>query len=159
MRFRLKRKSIWTIAVAVATAVVVVLLALIGLGYLIIPQKSPAPYTVTSVNVTVLQGTNPGGQPWINGHNSSSPPYPMQFTPGSSFVFAWQFICYGTNLSLNSIVAHPPFSYGGASPALPNYLNATDRGLLRITIGVPDTPGGTGAVQLVVTVVSIASTG
>jgi hypothetical protein len=140
----------------VAAAVVVVLLVLIGLGILA-PLGPPAgQYTVQGVTIQLVQGTNPGGGGWFGNNTQTigAPTYPATFTAGSSFQLRWTFSNFDTSgHNITSVTAAPPFSVVSVSPALPAYVSPhADNAYLLITLSVPNSAGGSGAVTLTVTV-------
>jgi hypothetical protein len=155
MKLRLRRRTIWTMAIGAVTALVVVLLVLIGLGILIIPGTTPAPYTVSGVVVTIIQGTTSSGGGWFG---SSPQNYSSlgAFAPGSTFVFPWTFSNFDTTShNITSVTAAPPFSVVSVSPSLPNQVpRGADSARLEITVRVPNDGGGSGVLMLTVSAVA-----
>ncbi len=127
MAVKIKRRHLWTIAVATAATVLVVLLILIAAGALVVPgTSSPAPVSVTSVQFTILQGTNASGNPWFGPstvvYTGLANGYPFTVSPGGGFSVPITFENYDSSPhTLYSISAAAPFSFAGQlSHSAPN---------------------------------------
>jgi hypothetical protein len=145
---KIKRRHLWTIAVAIVVVVLVILLALIAEGILVIPGASPpAPVTVSSVQFTLLQGTNQSGYGWFGPSNFSytgvANGYPFVVAPGGGFTVPLVLENYDSvNHTLYSVQAATPFTYTGSSPPLPVSVYAhQDDAVLQLSFSAPSSPG------------------
>lgn len=157
MKLQLRRRHVWTIAVAAAATVLVVLLILIAAGTLTLPGASgPAPVSVSSVQITLLQGTNASGNGWFGPSTITyaglGSGYPYQVPPGSSFSVPVTLQNYdSTAHTLYSVAVGAPFSFSSSSPALPATLRALqDDALLEISVTAPSTAGASGTLFITI---------
>jgi hypothetical protein len=136
---KLRRQRLISIGILAGAVVVVLLVALIGLGYLVLPQSSPAPITIASTEYTILEGTKASGGYWFWFANSSgnytdgncanfqcsvSYPgvngYPTTIAPGSTFYLPWVLWNKDTVAhNVTSVVIGPPFSLVKTVPPVP----------------------------------------
>jgi len=155
-----------TIAIAAVAVLVVVLLILIADGVLILPGHSPAPVTISYLQVRVLEGNTSGGEPWFG---PSSPEknftsgYPIQIAAGSNVDVPTYFFNYDdVNHTLRTVTATTiPSEYVPVTstvPSLPVTVLPSPESIegqsLFVYVTIPSTPGAT--YVLVVTVSAIA---
>jgi hypothetical protein len=146
---RIRKRTLWSIGVAVAAAVLVVLLVFIALGILVLPTSTPAPVSVNATQVTVLQGTNSGGAPWLGPSpftiSGAVNGYPIKVAPGATFWISVEWNNnYSSSTTIYSITAASPFVYAQSSPALPATLAAgQDDAFMQIYVTAPSTAGVT----------------
>jgi len=153
---RARRHPLLTVSIIAAAVVVVVLVALIAFGVLVLPSKGPAPVTIQSVHLKVIEGNTSQGDPWLEPkvvNYSSSEGYPHTLAPGATWTVVWQFINFD-DVSHNVTFVSPsaPFAKPAVVPALPYGVRAGDEGTLTMTLTAPSTPGVTYAVTLTVAV-------
>ncbi len=149
---KVRRRTLWTIGVAVAAAVLVALLALIALGVLVLPgTPGPAPVSVTSVQFTVLQGTNASGNGWLGPSSFSYSGvvngYPFDVAPGGTFTVSVTWTNYDSNPhTIYSVSVAAPFAFSRTTPALPATLSANqDDALMQIYVVAPNGSSAAGA--------------
>lgn len=152
-------RRVLTFVIAAVAIVVVVLLALIAEGILVLPSNSPAPVTISSVQLQIDQGVTVNGDPWLGPsiiNYTSAEGYPIQVAPGGTWSVAWTFINFdNVPLTISQVSPHPspPFSNPTTVPSLPYTVAAgDDDGALSIIVTAPSDPGATYSVILVVTV-------
>jgi hypothetical protein len=150
VKIRLRRRTLWTIAVGVAATVLVVLLILIAAGVLVVPgTASPSPVSVSSVQFTIEQGTNKSGNGWFGPNTITytglANGYPFRVAPGDGFSVPITFENYDSAPhTLYNITVQPPFAFAGSSPTLPQTLRAyQDDAYLLIDVTAPSAPGAT----------------
>jgi hypothetical protein len=153
MKLRIRRKTLWTLAVGAATGLVVLLLILIAIGVLVLPAASPASVTVTEVRWTILQGTTSSGLAWFGqGQFNYTNGFPVNETAGGSMTLSVSLTNLDTlNHTIYSVVAMPPFNVSSVQPAVPRVVpHSVDNALFQITVSVPDDPGRSLVLQLTV---------
>ncbi len=134
------------LAIVVATATVILLLVLIEAGYLILPQSTPDPITITETHVTIVEGTNASGGFWFGPDNLSYPGvngYPTTVPSGGTFAYVWG-LWNRDNAShwVYSFTIAPPFTLVSVHPAVPIIVKAgTDDAIFTVTILDPSDPG------------------
>lgn len=145
---RIRRRYLWTIAVAIVAVVLALLLVLIATGILVLPSSgSPAPVSVTSVQFTVLQGTNASGLGWLGpstfNYSGAANGYPFKVAPGATFSIPIEWRNYdGSPHTLYSITAQTPFAFSSSSPALPATLTAyQDDAFMQVYVTAPNSAG------------------
>lgn len=153
MKLRIRRKTLWTIAVAAVTGLVVVLLVLIAIGILVLPATSPAPVTVTEVRWTILEGTTASGLGWFGESQFNyTNGFPVNETAGGSMTLSVTLTNLDTlNHTIYSVLAMPPFNVSSVQPEVPRVIpHSVDNALFQITVSVPNDPGHSLVLQLTV---------
>lgn len=148
-----------TVAIAVAALVVVVLLMLIGLGYIVLPQQTTPPITVTQTRYTILEGTNASGGFWFGPDQLVYPGlngYPTTVPPGGSFgvpIVLWNHD--SANHTVYSVSVASPFTYDGSDPALPIVVPAgEDNANFEFTLTAPSQSGVSLTVNITINALS-----
>jgi hypothetical protein len=141
---------LWTIAVAIGALVIVALLILIAVGVLVLPGTAPpAPVNVSSVQFTLLQGTNASGYPWFGPYTFTytglANGYPFSAPPGGTFTIPVILENYdNATHTIYDVTVGGPFTLKGTSPALPLTSPALDDNIiLNLTVVAPSNPGAT----------------
>jgi hypothetical protein len=157
MSVKIRRRTVWTIAVAVVATVLVILLILIAAGALVVPGAAPpSPVTVTSVQYTILQGTNASGNGWFgpNVVTYSGPAngFPVKLSPGAQFTEWFTIINFDSSPhTVYSVAVQAPFTFVQSSPGLPQTLKALqDDADLEIFLTAPSTAGATGTLFITI---------
>jgi hypothetical protein len=155
------RRTIF-LAVLVVAIVVVVLVALIAENVLVLPSNTPAPVTISYVDLKILEGNGANNEPWF-GPNfinySGGEGYPIQVTPGGTWTVVWTFINFDnvTHTVYKVATPTPLFTIASTLPGLPYSLPAgNDHGALAISVTAPSSPGATYAVTVVVDAGSVS---
>jgi len=153
---RMSRHPLLTVSIIVAAIVVVVLVALIAFGVLVLPSNSPAPVTIQSVHLKVIEGNTSQGDPWLEPNivnYNSSEGYPHSLAPGATWTVVWQFINFDdASHNITFVSPSAPFAKPAVYPSLPYGVRAGDEGTLAMTLTAPSTPGVTYALTLTVAV-------
>lgn len=154
---KVRRRTLWTIAVAVTAAVLVALLVLISIGVLVLPgAPAPAPVSVTSAQFTLLQGTNASGNGWFGPSSFSYSGvvngYPFSVAPGATFSISVTWTNYDSNPhTIYSISVAAPFAFVRSSPSVPATLyGLEDDAFMQIYVTAPNSPGASLSVFLTV---------
>ncbi|MGI0155251.1 MAG: hypothetical protein ACREDE_03860 [Thermoplasmata archaeon] len=133
-----------------AAGALVILLIGIAAGILVVPGHStPAPVQVSSVQFTLVQGTNASGNPWFGPspviYQGIQNGYPYSISPGKSFTVPLVLENFDTQShTIYSISAAAPFTFTGSDPAAPVLVPAgTDDALLQLTFTAPSSAGST----------------
>lgn len=150
---RRTRHRWFTFLIIAAAIVVVVLVALIGFGVLVLPSKSPAPVTISSVQLVVHQGLTSNGDPWLGRswiNYTGAEGYPIQVAAGSTWSVVWTFINFDdVPHNITQVSPSLPFAQPTTQPPLPYAVGAgDDDGSLAIILTAPNNPGATYAVVL-----------
>jgi len=149
-RSRKRLRRVINFAVIAAAIIVVVLVVLIAGGVLVLPGSSPAPVTITSVEIHVEQGNTSSGSPWFGTGSLNTTytiGYPAQIKAGSTFDVPTSLVNYDShNHSLQTVQIHSRPSansqFVSSSPALPvNIPVGFETQDFTVYISAPSTPG------------------
>ena len=145
---KVRRRTLWSIAVGVTAAVLVVLLVLIWYGVLVLPgAPAPAPVSVTSAQFTLLQGTNASGNGWFGpsafSYSGVVNGYPVNVAPGGTFSISVTWTNYDSSAhTIYSISVAAPFTFVRSSPSLPATLyGLEDDAFMQIYVSAPNSAG------------------
>jgi len=164
LRRRRFRRAL-TVAIAAVAVLVVVLLILIADGVLIIPGHTPAPVTISYVQIRVLEGNTSGGEPWfgpdpVKNYTSG---YPIQLTAGinvdvPTFFFNYDNVTHTLRTVTATTIPQQYVPVTKTVPALPIPILPSPESIegqnFLVYVTIPPTPGAT--YVLVVTISAIA---
>jgi hypothetical protein len=110
-----------------------------------------APFIVTSVQFTILQGANSSGLPWFGPnftYSGSVNNYPFSVAPGANFTLPVLLYNYdNVNHTVYSMSPSSPFTFVKSTPAFPWIVQPVDRsddsGTFDLVMQAPRIPGDT----------------
>lgn len=140
-----RRHHLLQLAIAFVAGVVVVLLVLIGLGVLVLPASSPPKVTITEVQWTILQGTNPNGAGWFGKspiNETAADGLPWSVNSGGSANFLVQLL--GNNRTIYNVTSLTPgFKVTSTIPPTPCNATGVDEFHITATVQVPSVSSDT----------------
>ena len=159
-RRRRALRRMLTVAIAAVAVLVVVLLILIAGGVLIKPGNTPAPVTITSLQVRVIEGNTSGGLPWFGAtspERNYTTGYPLQVPAGSTWDATLFFYNYDTvSHTLSSVQAgsipRESVPVTSTTPNLPVTIPPSPESIegqnFIVYVTIPSTPGASYVITL-----------